>query len=240
VHALLFRSLAHSHFFITLNFQTDFGKPWNFVDVAVAGFGTLSPIFYFAGATNITHISCAYGLVFLWIKLIYFFRAFRDAGGMVEVTVLIIGKMVPFLQVMAIFWISFASAFNTLGIEDYDTLGDALLNTYLVIIGFGDAVSSPNSAMYLFVVFSFVVVLVLLNFLITLLGDIYGNGMAQARERQLSAKMELIEDSFKIVQALPLLKAQYDVFFREGGKGQEDTEAEGGKYLCWMVEKSDD
>ena len=85
-------------------------------------------------------------------------------------------------------------------------------------------------------------VLVLLNFLITLLGDIYGNGMAQARERQLSAKMELIEDSFKIVQALPLLKAQYDVFFREGGEGQEDTkaEAEGGKYLCWMVEKSDD
>jgi hypothetical protein len=169
-------------------------------------------IFDDAGFHDVSHITCALALPFLYLNFLKYMQGFENSGKLVSMVVGITKGIKDFTLILCLICLGFAFAFHVLyksgpgivdtvcGEDQVFTQSDALmavLGSYTLMLGDFDveeytATSSLTTSIVLFVVFMFGVNIVLLNLLIAIMGDIYEQINENATQQFLFLKTNII------------------------------------------------
>jgi Ion transport protein len=127
----------------------------------------------------------AISAVLLWFKLLHYMRPYKATGVLVSMIFKILLKLIPFMSVLAITVLGFATAFYSVLNTDkassnyssalkYNTVGDALRTSFSYMLGSYELAvldAGPSDVMLsiLWAVFSIIVSILLLNLLIAII-----------------------------------------------------------------------
>lgn len=175
---------------------------WNVMDVFVVLCGTLGLTMVFTTGKMSTHARCllAWCSVAMWIRLMFFFRPFSNAGplGKPSDVALFVDSLTSlasvvmilriawdirfFMVVLLCFIMGFAQAFWLLSYQNkslpFAKFGNSMLNSYYYMLGldvdtdFHDTIS-PGLATFLLSLFTLIMMILMLNLLIALMGNTY-------------------------------------------------------------------
>lgn len=180
--------------------------------------------------------------VLLWLKTIFFSRCSRERGGIVRTLAMCTSAIVPFFGVLITFYIailhyyvavsrvSLNDSITVVGTEDRSfpwrinnpwELMQAMTGLYRVImLGDFDVGEWNDSylAIGIFIIASFFGLLIMVNLLITILGEAYGEVQAQAHVAYYRERVKLMLDvwdeqsilGFSVPSIEKILKREYD------------------------------
>lgn len=171
-----------------------FKDPWNYIDLA-------PPIFVLTiAAINFSNIDTKWeatlksiGSLLMWLKLLYFLRINKNTGYLIRMIVKVVFRIRIFLSVLFITIVATADAFvSIIKDEDEGVVEDsiyaflehrltkffkALAQSYFIILG-GDKFEVDESfellSTILTIFTTLFIMIVMLNLLISIIGDIYG------------------------------------------------------------------
>jgi hypothetical protein len=155
-----------------------------------------------------SHITSALALPLLYLNFLKYLQGFESSGKLVSMVVGITKGIGNFTLILALVCLGFAFSFHVLYKSAFRVGGEAqvftqtdpvmaVLGSYTLMLGDFDveqytATSSLTTSVLLFVVFMFGVNIVLLNLLIAIMGDIYGEINGNATEHFLFTKTMII------------------------------------------------
>jgi len=132
---------------------------------------------------------------FMWIKLLYFMRIFRNTGYLIRMIIVVISDMRSFLLVLLIGLIAFGSSFLCIarGNEDVGanvfTSGfvDSIIYVYNIILGGFDTGDYEGSIAFALVITLFLLctvfnMIVMLNLLIAIISESFANVNSNAKQ----------------------------------------------------------
>lgn len=140
----------------------------------------------------------------MWFNILFYLRAFESTGPLVSMILRIAEDMTSLMFVVFLVLLGFSQAFWLLASENRDLDGDpstnpfstipnSLLNSFTFMLGGYDPFAFSNAplesfALFLSCIYMLIVSILLLNLLIALMGDSYGDvrekGLAQWRLEQ--------------------------------------------------------
>ncbi|GMI09273.1 hypothetical protein TrVE_jg5806 [Triparma verrucosa] len=204
----LLREIAQLYAMLKLNVGSNWYKdPWNYIDLIASG-GTIILLEYFFSVgpgPEYEHFASAITM-FVWVKVLGFAKAFSQP---VATFVLMLSKifqdLFSFLFVLIIIIVMFGHAFflvlatkeknEELEELDFTTISGTALSLYLMILGtFESAAFTGVWSQGLFLSYSFLVVIVLLNVLIAIVGDSYDAVLVTSTELFWRSRLELIAE----------------------------------------------
>ena len=215
----LFREIAQLHAMYKLKLAKNwFLNLWNYIDL-VASAGTIILIMTFFASTGpgeaYDHFASVIAM-FMWMKLLAFIKAFSKgfATFVLLLSTIFYDKLFrSFLGVLIVIVIMFGHAmYLTLGSDedfnvsctregetelDFGSITCTGQSLYLMVLGKMDnVVMFKNSyfAWLLFLSYTFLVVIVLLNVLIAIVGDSYDAALVKAEELFWRSRVELIAE----------------------------------------------
>ena len=184
---------------------------WNLIDVishATVMTGTLLRVVYLED-TAASRCILSVASLLAWLKVLYFLRGFEGTGHFISIFFVIAYEIRFFLLVLLITLLGFAQSFFMVGLDSvYGMgLGTGLMILFEQMIGVSSVVdfSETVSEQYtsaLFVVFSIVVILLLLNLLIAQMN----NAFMKVAEKGFAAQFKferakiIIEESFLLTR----------------------------------------
>lgn len=112
-----------------------FADVWNIVDLTSYSFNILGVVIRLLNEkdTNLSKIAFAVSSVLMWLKLLYYLRAFKSTGPLVSMILQILFESRFFLFILCIALFGFAQAFLVMGL--YGTVGMALLQVFVMMLG---------------------------------------------------------------------------------------------------------
>jgi WD40 repeat protein len=203
---------------------------WNYFDMAAYSLIFISVPYHWSNDPFANELHSVVALV-LWMKLLYFARGFRTLGPFVRMIVRIIGGIGAFMVVLLVFVLGFSHAFYLLW-RDIIIIGDdvdvtaeyysqwwVLLTSWFFTLGDFNAMEdiaglpSPWLSLTFFVIFTVVVVLILLNLLIALMGDIYQKIQDDVDNEWLVERARIVlEVETMMYRRRPDVDTQYSLF----------------------------
>jgi hypothetical protein len=155
---------------------------WNLFDLAAFLFPTITSILWVYSHIDIPNLAISLSCLFLNIKFLLFFRAFESFGIYFAVIFGVIRRIFSFLVILVITTASFALSFHLLLVDEspndstniFISFQRSLLATYLYLSDTGSITglaSNTNNAIIiiLMTIFSFLIVIYLMNLFIGLL-----------------------------------------------------------------------
>lgn len=143
-----------------------FADVWNIVDLTSYSFNILGVAIrlFKEKDTNISKIAFAISSVLMWLKLLYYLRAFKSTGPLVSMILQILFESRFFLLILCIALFGFAQAFLVMGL--YGTVGTSLLQVFVMMLGefdleFKDTANEPITTGF-FILFMVIVTVCLL------------------------------------------------------------------------------
>ena len=112
-----------------------FADVWNIVDLTSYSFNIVGVAIRLLNEkdTNFSKIAFAVSSVLMWLKLLYYMRAFKSTGPLVSMILQILLESRYFLLILCISLCGFAQAFLVMGL--YETVGSALLQVFVMMLG---------------------------------------------------------------------------------------------------------
>jgi hypothetical protein len=112
-----------------------FGDVWNIVDLTSYSFNIVGVMVRLLNEkdTNLSSIAFAVSSLLMWLKILYFLRAFKSTGPLVSMILQILFESRFFLLILCISLFGFAQAFLVMGL--YGTVGTALLQVFVMMLG---------------------------------------------------------------------------------------------------------
>ena len=130
-----------------------FGDVWNTVDLTSYTFNSIGVIIRLTTEkdTNFSKIAFAISSLFMWLKLLYYLRAFRSTGPLVSMILQILFESRYFLSILCIALFGFAQAFVVLDL--YGTVGTSLLQVFVMMLGeidqdFQNSINPPITTIF--------------------------------------------------------------------------------------------
>jgi WD40 repeat protein len=186
-----------------LEFLTDI---WNLIDggIIVTGLtGNLLRLSFWRD-TQASRVMLSLTSILMWFNVLFYLRAFESTGPLVSMILRIAEDMKPLMMVVFLVLLGFSQAFWLLSSERLDHDGDpstnpfstipsSLLNSFSFMLGgydplAFDSVPLESFALLLSCLYMLIVSILLLNLLIAMMGDSYGDvrekGLAQWRLEQ--------------------------------------------------------
>ncbi|GMH94148.1 hypothetical protein TrST_g4022 [Triparma strigata] len=196
----LLRELAQFHAMYQLNLQKNWFKDfWNYIDLVASG-GTIVLLEYYfrmGPGPEYEHFASAIAL-FVWMKVLGFAKAFsQPIATFVLMLSTIFRDLFSFMAVLVIILVMFGHAFYLVltvdeaidepGELDFTTTGGTAWSLYLMILGtFESSAFTGVWGQGLFICYSFLVVIILLNVLIAIVSDSYDAVLVTSTELQFS------------------------------------------------------
>jgi len=156
--------------------------------------------------------------ILLWSKLLYYLRCFNHTASFITLLLEALKDMLPFLSVLSIIILAFThacyiifqpatfpylSTSNTYSIDEYKNPLKAIITTYRMLFGDFDYVMFKDTEHYiianiLFIGFTLIVIIVILNLLISLLGNTFERVQKDYKLWRLYEKAGLLSDVDKL------------------------------------------
>ena len=138
--------------------------------------------------------------ILLWIKFLYFARGFKKFGPFVNITIKMLKSTLNFLIITSSIYLGFSHAlFLLLGpySNGYETIPKCLISVFVIMLGDFDLSilyksEYPILATILFLIYSTIMIIIILNFLIAILSDIYSTMIESSDKKWLLEKAHLI------------------------------------------------
>ncbi|GMI05038.1 hypothetical protein TrVE_jg8199 [Triparma verrucosa] len=203
----LLRELAQFHAMYQLGLQRNWFKDfWNYIDLVASG-GTIVLLEYYfriGPGLEYEHFASVIAL-FVWMKVLGFAKAFsQPIATFVLMLSTIFKDLFSLMAVLVIILIMFGHAFYLVlsenkasdGIEiDFSNISGTALSLYLMILGiFESSVFAGIWAQILFLCYSFLVVIILLNVLIAIVSDSYDAVLVNSTELFWQSRLELVAE----------------------------------------------
>jgi len=185
-----------------------FQDPWNWVDVLASG-GSLALIVLFlqVGPVEVFDNFASVVSIFVWIKLLGFLKAFSlKVSTFVLMMKTIFMDLRSFMAVLVVIMATFGHAFylvlsngNNHDNSESDIAFSSIENTagtlYTFLLGTFETDAYPTYFSYaLFLAYSFIVVIILLNVLIAIVGDSYDGVLVKSEELFWRSRLELVAE----------------------------------------------
>jgi hypothetical protein len=151
------------------------------------------------GAREPNSVVTAFVSLLLSVKLLTFLKGLNvHFAKFVLCIPNILYNMLPFLVVMAMLMIGFAHAFHILEHDDdpetFGTFGLSLFHVYQMMLGeFPDEFPRPVTS-FLFILFTLLIMIVMLNVLIAVVSDGYDGAALKAKQLFFQGKLELVAE----------------------------------------------
>jgi len=182
---------------------------WNYVDIIPpVGIFTLVALFFLdiKGIEEIERQIQAVTTFFMWLKLLYFMRIFKNTGYLIRMIITVIYDMRHFLLVLLVALIAFGDTFLVISLgndeENQFTSGfiNSIIYTYCVILGGFDPADYDNSIAYIFVMTLFLLctvfnMIVMLNLLIAIISESFANVNSNAKNAMYQEMAALISEN---------------------------------------------
>ncbi|GMI07376.1 hypothetical protein TrVE_jg10077 [Triparma verrucosa] len=203
----LLRELAQFHAMYQLGLQRNWFKDfWNYIDLVASG-GTIVLLEYYfrmGPGPEYEHFASVIAL-FVWMKVLGFAKAFsQPIATFVLMLSTIFQDLFSFMAVLVIILVMFGHAFYLVlsdniaseGDEiDFTNIGGTAWSLYLMILGtFESSVFAGIWAQTLFLFYSFLVVIILLNVLIAIVSDSYDAVLVTSTELFWRSRLELVAE----------------------------------------------
>ncbi|GMH60849.1 hypothetical protein TrST_g8740 [Triparma strigata] len=204
----LLRELAQFHAMYQLNLQKNWFKDfWNYIDLVASG-GTIVLLEYYfriGPGPEYEHYASVIAL-FVWMKVLGFAKAFsQPIATFVLMLSTIFRDLFSFMAVLVIILVMFGHAFYLVltvdeeidepGELDFTTIGGTAWSLYLMILGtFESSAFSGVWGQGLFICYSFLVVIILLNVLIAIVSDSYDAVLVTSTELFWRSRLELVAE----------------------------------------------
>ena len=172
-----------------------------------------------------TVILSAIVMPLLACEILFFLGGLESTGPLIRMIIKIIHGIKGLIIIFIIMIVSFAGSYTVLfqidPVEGYDAFDSSLLTVYGYLFGnydvtIFDTSISPSLSKFLISIFLFFVVIVLLNLLIALMGDIFDEVQAKSQSESTYGKAKLI--------------VEYESLFSEGYKKRNEKEF----YPVWL------
>ncbi|GMH89169.1 hypothetical protein TL16_g11374 [Triparma laevis f. inornata] len=225
----LLREVAQFNAMYQLTLQRNWYKDfWNYIDLIASGGTIVLLVYYFrvGPGAEYEHFASVIAL-FVWMKVLGFAKAFSERiATFVLMLSTIFRDLLSFMTVLAIILIMFGHAFYlVLTVDDendepdeldFTTVGGTAWSLYLMILGIFE--SSAFTGVWgqgLFICYSFLVVIILLNVLIAIVGDSYDAVLVTSTELFWRSRLELVAEittTFKmfLLSDLEVWKKRFD------------------------------
>jgi len=173
---------------------------------------------------------------FLACLLLYYLGGLESTGSLIRMIIKIIHGIKGLMWILLIMIVFFAGSYTVLfhsdPVYEYEGFDGSLLTVYGFLFGGYDVQlfetsASPSLAKFLVSIFMFVVVIVFLNLLIALMGDIFDEVQSRAEEESTYARAKLIvqyESLFSASYKKRNEKELYPAWIHVLKKGKEDEE----------------
>ncbi|GMH99966.1 hypothetical protein TrVE_jg4698 [Triparma verrucosa] len=203
----LLRELAQFHAMYQLELQSNWFKDfWNYIDLVASG-GTIVLLEYYfrmGPGPEYEHFASVIAL-FVWMKVLGFAKAFsQQIATFVLMLSTIFRDLFSFMAVLAIILVMFGHAFYLVlsdnkasdGDEiDFTNISGTAWSLYLMILGsFEFSDFSGVWGQGLFICYSFLVVIILLNVLIAIVSDSYDAVLVTSTELFWRSRLELVAE----------------------------------------------
>ncbi|GMH98609.1 hypothetical protein TrVE_jg11937 [Triparma verrucosa] len=203
----LLRELAQFHAMYQLGLQRNWFKDfWNYIDLIASG-GTIVLLEYYfrmGPGPEYEHFAGVIAL-FVWTKVLGFAKAFSQPIATFALMLSTIFKdLFSFIAVLVIILVMFGHAFYLVlsdneasdGDEiDFTNIGGTAWSLYLTILGtFESSVFTGIWSQTLFLFYSFLVVIILLNVLIAIVSDSYDAVLVTSTELFWRSRLELVAE----------------------------------------------
>ena len=173
---------------------------------------------------------------FLACLLLYYLGGLESTGSLIRMIIKIIHGIKGLMWILVIMIVFFAGSYTVLfhsdPVYEYEGFDGSLLTVYGFLFGGYDVQvfetsTSPSLAKFLVSIFMFVVVIVFLNLLIALMGDIFDEVQSKAEEESTYARAKLIvqyESLFSTSYKKRNEKELYPAWIHVLRKGKEDED----------------
>jgi len=145
---------------------------------------------------------------FMWLKLLYFMRIFKNTGYLIRMIVVVITDMGSFLLVLLIGLVAFGDSFLSIAHGNADigavvfTTGfvDSIIYVYNIILGGFDTSEYEGSINYILVMILFLLctifnMIVMLNLLIAIISESFANVNSNAKNATFQEMASLIAEN---------------------------------------------
>lgn len=159
-----------------------FSNIWNIIDVLqLILIITLIPLKIIHSDIQFMILSCF--SILLWIKFLYFARGFKKFGPFVNITIKMLKSTVNFLIMCSFIYFGFSQAFFILlgpYSYGYENIMNSLVSVFIIILGEFDMdvlyqSKFPVLSIIMFMIYSTIMTIIILNFLIAILSDVYSS-----------------------------------------------------------------
>ncbi|GMI18342.1 hypothetical protein TrLO_g6201 [Triparma laevis f. longispina] len=204
----LLREIAQFHAMYQLGLQSNwFYDAWNYIDLVASG-GTVVLFEYFfrvGPGAEYDHFASVVAM-FVWMKVLGFAKAFsQPIATFVLMMSTIFADLRSFMAVLGIIVVMFGHAFylvlatsasnEDLADLDFGSEAGTAWSLYLMILGtFEPSAFAGFWAEALFLMYSFLVVIILLNVLIAIVGDSYDAVLVKSTELFWQSRLELVAE----------------------------------------------
>lgn len=206
-------------------------KFWNFVDILpsvlaiiVVVFRTFLPFGSFAVMSSVHSLAS----LLLWIKVLYFMRIFKATGFYIQIIMGSFLGMKEFLLILLVVQLGFGEAFLRLSESSQGAgnflggFGQAFIYAFRMGLGDNDTdpyaeVSQPIFAWTLFLACSVFTTIVMLNILISVIGQSYEAINSQAELASYKERVDLIDEN-------DVFQSKQFSFYKRFGGGQLEEE----------------
>jgi hypothetical protein len=197
-----------------LNYFTNF---WNYIDILPPTLICFSMFISFTSAGSNEQMErslMAVTTFFMWFKLLYFLRIFKDTGYLIRMISTVIVDMRHFFLVLFIAITAFGDSFLciAMGNPELDDKGEpnaarftngfinSIIYTYTVILGGFDVATYEDSAAYVLVMVLFLLctvfnMIVMLNLLIAIISESFAAVNSNAKNAQFQEMASLISEN---------------------------------------------
>ncbi|TNV87078.1 hypothetical protein FGO68_gene14100 [Halteria grandinella] len=189
-----------------------FKDPWNYIDFPPPLIVITIAIVSFAGIDSWEAPFKSVGSLFMWLKLLYFLRLYDSTGYLIRMIVKVIFRMKTFLLLLLITITAVADAFISIQVDDAQEYNGffgfvwhrikiffaAVTQTYFLILG-GDQFTVGDGfeifATFLTIFSTLFVMIVMLNLLISIVGEIYGKVQENMINESYQEKATIISEN---------------------------------------------
>mmetsp|Transcript_61811 Transcript_61811/g.70911 ORF Transcript_61811/g.70911 Transcript_61811/m.70911 type:complete len:256 (+) Transcript_61811:3281-4048(+) len=190
------------------------------------------------GLINAIKSIYALGYLLLGVKTVYFLRGYEATGFLINMIQQVLRDMMAFLLIIIVATLSFAGAFFMLqpyqdgtGLTGDSSAINILYGTYLILLG---STEFPLSFLgdwtrLLFVLSTFFYLIVMLNLLISVIGDTFDKVQGQAEQARNVEILTLIVEYQQLFRHNSEDKT-YVYFFGPQKEGDEAEEDESGRW----------
>ena len=167
---------------------------WNYIDI-IPPIGICLACFFllfYVGNDTMIRSILSITAFFMWIKLLYFMRIFKETGYLIRMITTVIIDMRFFFLVLVIGIVAFGDSFLSIAGgntgDDVFTSGfiNSIIYTYAIVLGGFDVTSYNNSMSYILVMCLFLLctvfnMIVMFNLLIAIISESFANVSANGK-----------------------------------------------------------